>query len=162
MFMDKHFISMCGSPLWDYKTIYSNNPDFTFCFQYTLLIWLPCALLWIAAPIWMFKITKKSVYVIKLSWLTILKSILVILLILIQIVYLFKYFEENTNSIMVYYMTPLILISTYLLSLVFIHYERINGWRYSTLSFIFWLLLTMVSLITLRSKIINQPKTNKV
>lgn len=34
----------------------TNNPDFTPCFQKTVLIWLPCAFLWLFTPLEIFYI----------------------------------------------------------------------------------------------------------
>ncbi|XP_042906948.1 multidrug resistance-associated protein 1 isoform X2 [Parasteatoda tepidariorum] len=42
----------CGSPFWDSKALReSDDPDFTLCFQYTLLTWIPCAFLCLFAPL---------------------------------------------------------------------------------------------------------------
>lgn len=37
-----------------------------------------------------------------------------------------------------------------------VNLERLNGWRHSTLVFIFWLLLFLASIVTLRSKLLFQ------
>jgi ATP-binding cassette subfamily C (CFTR/MRP) protein 1 len=101
----------------------------------------------------MFKITKQNVYKISVSWLTVIKTVLVLILITIQFIYLIKLFMFNTASSMVYFMTPLVLISTYILVLVFFYYEIINGWRSSTLLFVFWFLLSLSTFVSLRSKL---------
>jgi hypothetical protein len=102
----------------------------------------------------MFKITKRASYKIEFSWLTIIKPASVLVLIAIQCIYLIRT-NDNISKI-VYYTTHLLLISTFVLVLLFMCYERKNGYRFSTLLFIFWLLLFMSSLISLRSKIYNQ------
>lgn len=45
--MDKFFSSICGTAFWNPKAVYSDHPDFTFCFQNTVLLWIPCLVLWI-------------------------------------------------------------------------------------------------------------------
>ena len=55
----------------------------------------------------------------------------------------------------VYYMTPILLILTYVICLAFVHFERIRGLRSSTLLFTFWVLLVSTTAITARSKIIR-------
>nr|XP_037846032.1 translation initiation factor IF-2-like [Chlorocebus sabaeus] len=46
------FCSADGSdPLWDWNvTWYTSNPDFTKCFQNTVLVWVPCFYLWACFP----------------------------------------------------------------------------------------------------------------
>lgn len=73
--MENHFKAICGSDLWNNKTVYAKHPDLTFCFQYTLLLWIPCALLWCAAPLWTFMLTKSNPFKIKISWKLISKTV---------------------------------------------------------------------------------------
>ena len=41
----------CGGVLWDNQTIwYTDNPDFTQCFQHTILSWLPGIFLILSSP----------------------------------------------------------------------------------------------------------------
>lgn len=57
-------------------SVYSKEPDFTFCFQYTVLIWVPCLILWIISPIWFYMIAQQVVsYRIKLSWIFVSKNV---------------------------------------------------------------------------------------
>ena len=45
------FEEFCGGVLWDNKTIwYTDTPDFTECFQNTILSWLPTIFLIAASP----------------------------------------------------------------------------------------------------------------
>lgn len=132
--MEEYFHPICGSSLWvsermfklitslsfrsnafffskDSNAIYSKTPDFTFCFQYTLLIWTPCLLLWFAAPVWVFKLTKRNFFRLPISWLFVGKITSIILLILIELINLGLAFENSSN--VAHYMTPVLLISTY-------------------------------------------------
>ena len=44
--------SFCSDPLWDLnKTWYTENPDFTHCFHSTVLVYVPCAFLWLGLPV---------------------------------------------------------------------------------------------------------------
>ena len=53
------FESICGSQLWNNKTLYSDYPDLTVCFQQTVLKWSPCFMLWIISPLWVYMLTKQ-------------------------------------------------------------------------------------------------------
>lgn len=46
--------TFCAGPLWDLKVTWGGEdagPDFTPCFHKTVLVYAPCALLWILAPL---------------------------------------------------------------------------------------------------------------
>ena len=42
----------CGSKFWDNDLVWnSEDPDIPECFQKTILIWVPCAFLWVFSEI---------------------------------------------------------------------------------------------------------------
>ena len=42
----------CPDPLWDSDlTWYTDQPDFTTCFHETVLVYVPCGILWLLAPL---------------------------------------------------------------------------------------------------------------
>jgi ATP-binding cassette subfamily C (CFTR/MRP) protein 1 len=46
-------MNFCSDEFWNSSlTWYTENPNLTLCFRNTALTWLPCAILWLAAPIW--------------------------------------------------------------------------------------------------------------
>ena len=46
-------MNFCSDEFWNSNlTWYTENPNLTVCFRNTLLTWLPCAVLWLSAPIW--------------------------------------------------------------------------------------------------------------
>jgi ATP-binding cassette, subfamily C (CFTR/MRP), member 1 len=138
----------------DPKAIYSSQPDFTFCFHNTVLLWMPCAVLWLVAPLWIYMLTRQSEGKIRISWILISKSIVTILLISIETIRIIRAYNRNEH-LLVYFLTPYILIMTYILVLFLIHFERLRNLKSSTLVFIFFGLLTLDSIVTLRSKIIH-------
>jgi hypothetical protein len=66
-------------------------------------------------------------------------------------------------SQVVHYLTPSLLIVTYLLALALINYERINGLRSSTLLLVFWGLTALVNVIPFRTNVLHfmHKKTHK-
>lgn len=60
------------------------NPDLTFCFKNSILVWVPCAFLWIFSLPDFYRIRKSRHSDIPLSFLNITKLISVILLILLS------------------------------------------------------------------------------
>lgn len=150
--MEYHFRSICGSPIWNHQTVYLAYPDFTTCFHYTILKWVPCFVLWIVAPFWTYALTSNVQNKLRPSLLSILKALITVFLIIIEVVYLILAYMQS--KFIVFYMTPLIFIVTYLLVLFFNHFERIRGLQSSSLLFVFWSFLVFTSSITLRSKIL--------
>nr|APD26530.1 ATP-binding cassette transporter subfamily C member 1 X7 protein [Brachionus koreanus] len=151
--MENYLISICGSELWNPRAVYDENPDFTFCFQHTLLAWIPCLFLWLAAPFWIFTLNKRGPNKIKISFLFIFKLILYICLVLVESTNIYNAWRESSAS--VYFLTPIIKISTFILVASICHLERKSGRRISPILFVFWLLLTLSSAITLRSKLLS-------
>ena len=45
------FEDFCGGKLWDIDTIWhTEDPNFTLCFQHTVLAWIPCGFLILTTP----------------------------------------------------------------------------------------------------------------
>ena len=45
------FEDFCGGELWDIDTIWhTEDPNFTLCFQHTVLAWIPCGFLILTTP----------------------------------------------------------------------------------------------------------------
>ncbi|RNA36438.1 multidrug resistance-associated 1 [Brachionus plicatilis] len=150
---DKAIESLCGSPLWDNETIYSEYPDFTECFQRTYLIWAPCIVLWLVAPLWFYMLTRQRTEKLTISWLFITKNITICCILLVEIYHLI--FNLTNHSEPIFFVSPTLLAMSYILSLALVHFERIRGLRSSTLQFVFWGLLALTNLITVRSKILK-------
>lgn len=93
------------------KSIYSNYPDFTFCFQYTILKWIPCFVLWLVAPFWTYMLTRTIQFRLKFSLLSFLKMASTSVLIVMELYHLVMACVDN--KYIVHYMTPLIQILTY-------------------------------------------------
>ena len=67
--------TFCDGKFWDNQTVYSKNPDFTLCFQHIILIWVPCMILWIISPIWIYMLIKQNKPKINTSWKIISKMV---------------------------------------------------------------------------------------
>jgi hypothetical protein len=128
--MEDHFRSICGAPIWNTKILYSSDPDFTVCFQLTILKWAPCFMLWIVAPLWTYMLTRGVQHKLKFSLVSLLKIVATVALILIELVHLIRAYSES--KFMVFYMTPLILIVSYVRSLLFLQiYDLITDISFS-------------------------------
>lgn len=93
----------------------TNDPDFTICFQKTVLIWLPCAFLWLFTPLELFYIKKSINRNVPYGFVNVSKLILTGALIILSIVDLIVAIVNNDNDNVhaVDYYTPVIKIATF-------------------------------------------------
>ncbi|XP_076000227.1 multidrug resistance-associated protein 1 isoform X2 [Genypterus blacodes] len=156
------FDSFCSSgssdPFWDWnRTWYSPNPDFTQCFQNTVLVWMPCLYLWLCAPIYLIYLCHHGHGYICMNHLNKAKTAVGFLLWIICWADVFYSFRERTQGSIaaVYLVSPTMLGLTMLLATFLIQYERLKGVQSSGVMLIFWLLALLCATVTFRSKILQ-------
>ena len=77
--------SFCSGPFWDVDLVWnSSQPDFSPCFQSTVLSWLPTILLLLLAPFDIFK--KGPGFPLRLSFLNVSKVVLTVSLVVVVVV----------------------------------------------------------------------------
>ena len=69
---------------------YSGVPDLTSCFQNSILLWIPCFLLWILTPAWIYMLSRGRNYITKFSWLSYTKFVSFLKLMINVINFIFK------------------------------------------------------------------------
>ncbi|XP_058980628.1 multidrug resistance-associated protein 1 isoform X6 [Musca domestica] len=150
----------CGSKFWDLnETWYTFDPDFTPCFEQTVLVWAPCAFFW-AFCIFDFYYLKASLDK-NIPWnkLNISKLLLTLgLLVLTAIDFIMamvgKGNEDTADFIYpVEIWTPVIKFATFALILIFIPLNRKYGVQTSGCQFLFWFLLTIFSIPRCRTEV---------
>ncbi|XP_067624098.1 multidrug resistance-associated protein 1 isoform X4 [Eurosta solidaginis] len=156
----------CGSKFWDANaTWFTSDPDFTKCFEKTVLIWGPCAFLWV--------FTLFDIYYLKASldknipWNKINLSKLVLnsaLLILTAVDFVMaiktKGNDERAHLIHpVDIWTPVIKFASFLLLFIFIPLNRKYGVQTSGVQFMFWFLLVICSVAQCRTEV--REKSNR-
>lgn len=95
------------------KTWYTNDPDFTECFQKTALTWMPCAFLWLFSPIEIIFIKKSINRSIPRGFLNNSKFLLTALLIILSTVDLIIVaINKDGTTAAVDYCSPAIKIAT--------------------------------------------------
>ncbi|KAG6802309.1 multidrug resistance-associated protein 1 [Apis mellifera caucasica] len=144
----------CGTEFWNYNLIWNtDDPEITECFQKTVLVWVPCAFLWLFSGIEIYYFLNSKNKNIPYTWLFISKQILIITLILLNIVDLGIAIHKSTYEKVynVDYCTPIIRIVTFLKTSILVTYNRKYGMRTSGLLFLFWFLLALCGIIEYRS-----------
>ncbi|XP_041981791.1 multidrug resistance-associated protein 1 isoform X4 [Aricia agestis] len=148
----------CGSKFWDSNlTWYTEDPEFTECFEKTVLIWVPCAYLWLAALLDAYYILHSKERNIPWNILNISKLVATCVLILLKLVDLgvavHKSSKDDEDVFSADYYSPLVKIATFILSATLLFYNRKYGMRASGVLFFFWLLLAIAGIPQLRTEI---------
>uniref|UniRef100_A0A1B6E9X5 ABC-type glutathione-S-conjugate transporter n=1 Tax=Clastoptera arizonana TaxID=38151 RepID=A0A1B6E9X5_9HEMI len=137
----------CDTRLWDTnKTWNTSNPDFTLCFEKTVLVWVPCLFLWIFSPLEIYYILHSNTRNVPWSVLNILKLSIVLLLIFLNIIQYASASMMNSKGDLTYAVdiwTPVVRIVTFLYVLILILWNKYMGLRTSGLLFLFWFCLTL-------------------
>ncbi|NP_001425644.1 multidrug resistance-associated protein 1 isoform 8 [Homo sapiens] len=159
------FCSADGSdPLWDWNVTWNtSNPDFTKCFQNTVLVWVPCFYLWACFPFYFLYLSRHDRGYIQMTPLNKTKTALGFLLWIVCWADLFYSFWERSRGIFlapVFLVSPTLLGITMLLATFLIQLERRKGVQSSGIMLTFWLVALVCALAILRSKIMTALKEN--
>ncbi|KAM7353891.1 multidrug-Resistance like Protein 1 isoform 2-T2 [Cochliomyia hominivorax] len=153
----------CGSKFWDsQETWYTVDPDFTPCFEQTVLVWAPCAFLWIFCIFDFYYLKASLDKDIPWNKLNISKLVLTLGLLVLTavdfIMALVKKANDDTADLIypVEIWTPVIKFATFLLVLIFIPLNRKYGVQTSGCQFLFWFLLTILSIARCRTEVRGQ------
>lgn len=152
---------LCGSsrPFWEQKLIHTDQPDLPECFQMSVLSWIPCIFLWLAAPLYILYLKRNNKGYIMMSMLNRVKTIFGFLLWIVCWTDLFASFHEMQQNTgpkpPIFFVTPLVVGMTMLLATFLIQFERLRGVQSSGVLFIFWMLSVLCSIVPFRSKILQ-------
>lgn len=144
----------CKSPFWDDQLLWnSTNPDFTPCFEKTLLVWSPCLFLWLFGPLECYFQRKSSQKTLPWTGANITRMVLAVVLCLLSICSLLDELLKTKND--VHFVPTLIAESlkalTFLFALVLMLINRKRGRHTSGILFIFWFTLTVCEVFPYRT-----------
>nr|APD26519.1 ATP-binding cassette transporter subfamily C member 1 X6 protein [Brachionus koreanus] len=108
--MESYLNTICGQ---SYLQTSTNWPDFNQCVQLTLFRLLPCIVLWILTPSWIHMVRRKRISYTKFSWLTFTKMTILFLLIINESTKMILSGLKELDHNPINYITPSILIFTY-------------------------------------------------
>uniref|UniRef100_A0A182WGR0 ABC-type glutathione-S-conjugate transporter n=1 Tax=Anopheles minimus TaxID=112268 RepID=A0A182WGR0_9DIPT len=134
-------------------TWYTDDPDLTPCFQQTVLVWAPCAFLWLFSFLELFYLRKSADKDVPWSVVNVSKLLIIVSLIVLTVVDLVKAISTDGISAPVYYYTPVIKLATFIFAGVLVYLNKHYGMRTSGLLFLFWFLLTVCSIPRTRTEI---------
>ncbi|KAG8337592.1 Canalicular multispecific organic anion transporter 1 [Homalodisca vitripennis] len=156
--------SFCYSTFWDYATIWdTSNPDLSLCFEKTVLVWVPCLVLWLLSPVEICFILKSKCR--DIPWAPLITAKLLLNLVLIGISgtnlvgSAIQHFQgENVFPVDLW--TPAIQTLTFILAFVLLIWDKVRGLHTSGVLFIFWLLLSVTGAAQFRTEIIRDDTLN--
>ncbi|KAM7148295.1 multidrug resistance-associated protein 1 isoform 1-T1 [Molossus nigricans] len=157
------FCSADGSdPFWEWNVTWNtSNPDFTKCFQNTVLVWVPCFYLWVSFPFYFLYLSHHDRGYIQMTHLNKAKTALGFLLWIVCWADLFYSFWERNGGKFpapVFLVSPTLLGITMLLATFLIQLERRKGVQSSGIMLTFWLIALLCALVILRSRIMTALK----
>uniref|UniRef100_A0ABI7XKV1 Multidrug resistance-associated protein 1 n=1 Tax=Felis catus TaxID=9685 RepID=A0ABI7XKV1_FELCA len=157
------FCSADGSdPFWEWSVTWNtSNPDFTKCFQNTVLVWVPCSYLWVCFPFYFLYLCHHDRGYIQMTYLNKTKTALGFLLWIVCWADLFySFWERSWGKFLapVFLVSPTLLGITMLLATFLIQLERRKGVQSSGIMLTFWLVALLCALAILRSKIMTALK----
>uniref|UniRef100_A0A182UFF2 ABC-type glutathione-S-conjugate transporter n=1 Tax=Anopheles melas TaxID=34690 RepID=A0A182UFF2_9DIPT len=134
-------------------TWYTDDPDLTPCFQQTVLVWAPCAFLWLFSFLELYYLRKSANKDVPWSFVNVSKLLVIGSLIVLTIVDLAKAISTDGISAPLFYYTPVIKLASFIFVAILIYLNKHYGMRTSGLLFLFWFLLTVCSIPRVRTEI---------
>ncbi|KAK8778644.1 hypothetical protein V5799_020015 [Amblyomma americanum] len=151
--------SFCGSPFWDDSVTWNTDtPDFTPCFQETALLWAPCLFLWLTSAFDIVAFKRSRNPPLPWTFLNIAKVLLSLLLILVSVLEIAQALTRYAEGQIVFsveYYAPVIRMATFVLALVLMLTARKRGVCTSGPLFLFWLMMSLVSIVRYRSVLLQ-------
>uniref|UniRef100_A0A8C3KV64 ABC-type glutathione-S-conjugate transporter n=1 Tax=Calidris pygmaea TaxID=425635 RepID=A0A8C3KV64_9CHAR len=154
--------ALCGSregsaELWDWnQTWYTSTPRFTWCFESTVIAWIPCVYLWICFPFYYLYLRHRKNGYIRISHIFKAKMVLGFTLVILCFSNVFFALWEISHGIPrapVFFISPAVVGITMILAMFLIHVERMMGIRSSGILLVFWLLSFVAAVVMFSSKV---------
>ena len=107
----------CSDPLWDLNlTWYNENPDFTHCFHSTILVYVPCIILWLGLPVKFYEWKSSNSREIPHTPLTISRFVAHFSLIIVCLLQeIFEWVYLGANRPIANILAPIVFIATFVL-----------------------------------------------
>lgn len=132
---------LCGEEaLFDSRLSWdTEDPCLSVCVQKSLLLWLPCCLLWLLAPLQGYRLLRSKAHHIPHSPINVVKTVLVIGLLVLAIADFIIFASSGSGGSKLDLLDPVLRGITWVLVAALIEAERRHGVRNSALLWVFWL-----------------------
>ncbi|NXW77005.1 MRP1 protein, partial [Hirundo rustica] len=138
------------------QTWHANIPGLTWCFESSIIAWIPCAYLWICFPFYYWYLRHRNRGYIRMSHIFKAKMALGFILVILCFSNVFFMVWEKRQGIPrtpAFFISPAVVGITMVLALFLTQAERMMGIQSSGVLLIYWLLSFMAALAMLSSKI---------
>ncbi|XP_033149992.1 LOW QUALITY PROTEIN: multidrug resistance-associated protein 1 [Drosophila busckii] len=166
--MNSSMDQFCGSEFWNAnKTWWTLDPDFTPCFEQTVLVWIPCAFYWLFVLFDFYYLRAsldKNIPWTKLSIAKLLFNLGLVVVTALDLIMAFikKGGDSQLALTNLDVWGPIIKLATFLMLLIFIPLNRKYGVQTSGCQFLFWFLLTIFSIPRCRTEVREQHSRNNI
>ncbi|OWA50131.1 Canalicular multispecific organic anion transporter 2 [Hypsibius exemplaris] len=139
-------------------TWYTDNPDFSVCFQQTVLTWLPCGILWLMAPFHIYQMRHSKYRVKRWTWVSLTKILLSTFLAVVSLAEFFcitdVWRREGVNGFSdVDLITPIIKAATYMLASWYLYGDKRRASPSSGTLTVFWFFMLIESALSFRTRV---------
>ncbi|NWW02027.1 MRP1 protein, partial [Oreocharis arfaki] len=131
-------------------------PEVTWCFESTIIAWIPCAYLWICFPFYYLYLRHRNKGYIRMSHIFKAKMVLGFILVILCFSNVFFMVWEKSQGIprtSAVFISPAVMGITMVLALFLTQAERMKGIQSSGVLLIYWLLSFVAALVIFSSKI---------
>ncbi|KFM09118.1 Multidrug resistance-associated protein 6, partial [Aptenodytes forsteri] len=138
------------------QTWYTNTPRFTWCFESTVIAWIPCAYLWICFPFYYLYLRQKNKGYIRMSHIFKTKMVLGFILVILCFSNVFFVLWEISQGIPrapAFFISPAMVGITMILAMFLTQAERMMGIQSSGILLIYWLLSFVAAVVMFSSKV---------
>ncbi|GAV03417.1 hypothetical protein RvY_13843 [Ramazzottius varieornatus] len=149
-----------GDSFWDVATSWNtSHPEVSECFQQSVLVWLPCLFLWAMLPYQAYRVMSSRFRINRWSWISMAKTVLSLALAVLALVEM-SYIAHQLNTVGlgtypdVDLIAALIKAGTYMLSALYVSWDKHGARPSSGVLFFFWLLALIAHIVTLRHKVL--------
>ncbi|NWZ61539.1 MRP1 protein, partial [Acrocephalus arundinaceus] len=138
------------------QTWHANIPGLTWCFESSIIAWIPCAYLWICFPFYYWYLPRRNKGYIRMSHIFKAKMALGFILVILCFSNVFFMVWEKSQGIPwtpAVFISPAVVGITMVLALFLTQAERMMGIQSSGVLLIYWLLSFVAALVMISSKI---------
>uniref|UniRef100_A0A8C5NMV1 ABC-type glutathione-S-conjugate transporter n=1 Tax=Junco hyemalis TaxID=40217 RepID=A0A8C5NMV1_JUNHY len=147
--------SLSSAKDWN-QTWHTNIPGLPWCFQSSIIAWIPCAYLWICFPFYYWYLRRRNKGYIRMSHIFKAKMVLGFILVILCFSNVFFMVWEKSHGIPrtpALFISPAVVGITTVLALFLTQAERMMGIQSSGVLLIYWLLSFVAALVMFSSKI---------
>nr|XP_045598881.1 multidrug resistance-associated protein 1-like [Procambarus clarkii] len=142
------FMKLCQEEFWNASQIWrSANPAFGRCVERSVMVWVPCGLLWLCAPLYITLLRKRALIPIPYTALSYIKIIVSVVLIMASSADLLWALVAGSSPLPpVDFISPIILLITFALHIMLVVMGQKRGDLNNGLLWLFWLFMLVCGL----------------